>query len=107
MSQRSPWTIPLCLAVLLLGPLSAPGQELRKAGDDSPAAQSTPDDVHVAPVVVDGETLFSVRGVTAVLSEFENPSPSEAVAALHARVGEFADNGMLTDDLCMLAARID
>jgi serine phosphatase RsbU (regulator of sigma subunit) len=52
-------------------------------------------------------TFFGLRGVTTVLSEFENPSPSEAVAALHARVGEFADNGMLTDDLCMLAARID
>jgi serine phosphatase RsbU (regulator of sigma subunit) len=52
-------------------------------------------------------TFFGLRGVTAVLSEFENPSPSEAVAALHARVSEFADNGMLTDDLCMLAARID
>ncbi|HEX5923328.1 MAG TPA: hypothetical protein VFY45_05820 [Baekduia sp.] len=42
-----------------------------------------------------------------MLSEFENPSPSEAVAALHARVGEFADNGTLADDLCLLAARID
>ena len=52
-------------------------------------------------------TFFGLRGVTAVLSEFENPSPSEAVAALHARVGEFADNGTLADDLCLLAARID
>ena len=52
-------------------------------------------------------TFFGLRGVTAVLSEFENPSPSEAVAALRARVSEFADNDRLTDDLCMLAARID
>jgi hypothetical protein len=41
-----------------------------------------------------------------VLGELENPSPSEAVAILRARVAEFAD-GALTDDLCMLAARID
>ena len=40
-------------------------------------------------------------------ASFENPAPSEAVAALRARVGEFADNGTLTDDLCMLAARIE
>ena len=34
-----------------------------------------------------------------------DPSPSEAVAMLRTRVGEFAA-GSLTDDLCMLAARI-
>jgi serine phosphatase RsbU (regulator of sigma subunit) len=52
-------------------------------------------------------TFFGLRGVTAVLGELENPSASEAVAALRARVGQFADDGTLTDDLCMLAARID
>jgi small-conductance mechanosensitive channel len=65
MSQRFQWTIPLCLAILLGVPLSAPGQDTRKAGDNSTATESALDDVHVAPVVVDGETLFSVRGVTA------------------------------------------
>jgi serine phosphatase RsbU (regulator of sigma subunit) len=53
----------------------------------------------------DGE-LFGVEGVRAGLGELENPSPSEAVAILRARVAEFAE-GALTDDLCMLAARID
>ena len=53
----------------------------------------------------DGE-LFGVEGVGAVLGELQNPSPSEAVAILRARVAEFA-YGNLTDDLCMLAARID
>jgi serine phosphatase RsbU (regulator of sigma subunit) len=53
----------------------------------------------------DGE-LFGVEGVTAVLGELQNPSPSEAVDILRARVAEFAD-GNLTDDLSMLAARID
>jgi serine phosphatase RsbU (regulator of sigma subunit) len=51
-------------------------------------------------------TFFGLQGVTAVLSELDNPAPSGAVAALRARIGEFADNGMLTDDLCLLAARI-
>jgi serine phosphatase RsbU (regulator of sigma subunit) len=53
----------------------------------------------------DGE-LFGVEGVGAVLGELQNPSPSEAVAILRGRVAEFA-YGNLTDDLCMLAARID
>lgn len=53
----------------------------------------------------DGE-LFGVEGVSDVLGGLQNPSPSEAVAILRARVAEFA-YGSLTDDLCMLAARID
>jgi serine phosphatase RsbU (regulator of sigma subunit) len=50
--------------------------------------------------------FFGLEGVTAVLSELENPSAQEAVATLRARVGEFADDDTLTDDLCMLAASI-
>ena len=53
----------------------------------------------------DGE-FFGLEGVSAVLDELQNPSPSEAVAILRTRVAEFA-YGNLTDDLCMLAARID
>jgi serine phosphatase RsbU (regulator of sigma subunit) len=50
--------------------------------------------------------LFGLDGVSAVLSELQNPSPSEALALLRERVAEFADH-LLTDDLCMLAACID
>jgi hypothetical protein len=50
--------------------------------------------------------LFGLEGVSAVLGELQNPSPSEAVAILRARVAEFA-GGALTDDLCMLAASIN
>jgi len=53
-----------------------------------------------------GGEFFGLEGVSAVLAELHNPSASEAVAALRARVGAFADD-MLDDDLCMLAARID
>ena len=49
--------------------------------------------------------LFGLEGVSAVLGELDDPSPSEAVAHLRARVAEYAA-GLLTDDLCMLAARI-
>ena len=35
--------------------------------------------------------LFGLEGVSAVLGELEDPSPSEAVASLRARVAEFAD----------------
>ena len=50
-------------------------------------------------------TFFGLEGVSAALGELRNPSPSEAVAILRARVAEFAF-GNLTDDLCLRAARI-
>ncbi len=49
--------------------------------------------------------LFGLEGVAAALGELDDPSPSEAVAILRARVAEYAA-GRLSDDLCMLAARI-
>ena len=52
-----------------------------------------------------GDELFGIEGVRAVLSELEHPSPSDAIAVVRARVADFA-YGTLTDDLCMLAARI-
>ncbi len=52
----------------------------------------------------DGE-MFGVSGVSAVLGGLQEPSPKEAIAVLRARVADFA-YGTLTDDLCLLAARI-
>jgi serine phosphatase RsbU (regulator of sigma subunit) len=49
--------------------------------------------------------LFGLEGVSSVLRGLHDPSPKEAIAVLRARVAEFA-YGTLTDDLCMLAARI-
>jgi serine phosphatase RsbU (regulator of sigma subunit) len=49
---------------------------------------------------------FGQEGISAVLGELHNPSASEVVALLRARVAEFSGD-MLTDDLCMLAAHID
>jgi len=49
---------------------------------------------------------FGLDGVSAVLGELLDPAPREAVAILRSRVAEFA-HGALSDDLCMLAARID
>ena len=51
------------------------------------------------------EEFFGLERVSAVLGELQSPSPSEALAILRARVADFA-YGTLTDDLCMLAARI-
>jgi serine phosphatase RsbU (regulator of sigma subunit) len=51
-------------------------------------------------------SFFGLDGVIAVLGELENPSATEAVSALRARVAEFADDGSMADDLCMLAASI-
>ena len=50
--------------------------------------------------------LFGLDGVGAALDGLRRPSPSEAIAILRARVSEFA-YGALTDDLCLLAARIN
>ena len=49
--------------------------------------------------------LFGLDGVRAALGGLQEPSPTEAVAVLRTRVADFA-YGNLTDDLCMLAARI-
>jgi sigma-B regulation protein RsbU (phosphoserine phosphatase) len=51
------------------------------------------------------DALFGLDGVSAALGGLHQPSASEAVAVLRARVADFA-YGTLTDDLCLLAARI-
>ena len=52
-----------------------------------------------------GTEFFGLEGVSAALGELQDPSASEVVATLRARVGEFSGDS-LSDDLCMLAARI-
>ena len=49
--------------------------------------------------------MFGLNGVSAVLGRLHKPAPTEAVAVLRARAADFA-YGTLTDDLCLLAARI-
>jgi serine phosphatase RsbU (regulator of sigma subunit) len=49
--------------------------------------------------------LFGLDAVSAVLAGLHTPSPTDAVAILRARVADFA-YGTLTDDLCLLAARV-
>lgn len=51
------------------------------------------------------DELFGLEGVRVALNGLERPSPSDAIAVVRARVADFA-YGTLTDDLCMLAARI-
>jgi serine phosphatase RsbU (regulator of sigma subunit) len=53
-----------------------------------------------------GKDMFGVDAASATLAELRKPSPSEAIGVLRARVAEFAYGG-LTDDLCLLAARIE
>ena len=52
-----------------------------------------------------GGEMFGIEAVSDALSELRTPSPSQAIAVLRARVAEFAYGG-LTDDLCLLAARV-
>jgi serine phosphatase RsbU (regulator of sigma subunit) len=49
---------------------------------------------------------FGLDGVSAALGDLHRPSPTEAVAVLRARLADFA-YGTLTDDLCLLAVRIN
>jgi serine phosphatase RsbU (regulator of sigma subunit) len=52
----------------------------------------------------DGE-LFGLDRVSAALAGLRRPSPGQAIAVLRSRAADFA-YGTLTDDLCLLAARI-
>jgi serine phosphatase RsbU (regulator of sigma subunit) len=52
-----------------------------------------------------GRQLFGLDGATAALEGLDTPSPTEAIGVLRARAAEFA-HGILTDDICLLAARI-
>jgi serine phosphatase RsbU (regulator of sigma subunit) len=52
-----------------------------------------------------GDELFGIKGVRAALNQLEHPSPREALAVIRARLADIT-YGTLTDDLCMLAARI-
>jgi phosphoserine phosphatase RsbU/P len=50
--------------------------------------------------------FFGLDRVNATLIQMADPTPSHAVDTLRTRVTEFADGG-LSDDLCLLAARVD
>ncbi len=52
----------------------------------------------------DGQ-LFGLEAVVSALGGLQRPSAAEAIAVLRARVADFAF-GALTDDLCLLAARM-
>jgi sigma-B regulation protein RsbU (phosphoserine phosphatase) len=52
-----------------------------------------------------GGQLFGLEGASAALGDLDKPSPAEAIGVLRARSSEFA-RGLLTDDICLLAARI-
>jgi serine phosphatase RsbU (regulator of sigma subunit) len=53
-----------------------------------------------------GGKFFGLDGVRAALGGLQQPSPTEAVETLRARVADFATDA-LTDDLCLLAARFN
>jgi hypothetical protein len=67
MQHFSLYLLSLTLALVLNEP--ALGQEASKSGDAPGGNQDTDDEVRLAQVVIDGETLFSVRGVTAFPAE--------------------------------------
>ena len=52
-----------------------------------------------------GGQLWGLEGATAALEDLDEPTPTEAIGVLRERSSAFA-NGVLTDDICLLAARI-
>jgi serine phosphatase RsbU (regulator of sigma subunit) len=52
-----------------------------------------------------GGQLFGLEAASAALGDLDKPSPTEAIDVLRARSAEFAQ-GILTHDICLLAARI-
>lgn len=52
------------------------------------------------------KAFFGLERVTSAIAELRDPTPSQAVGVLSRRVTAFADGG-LSDDLCLLAARVE
>src|SRR5690242_15766705 len=74
--------IRLCVLLLFINFLLT-GQDARNA-NASRSSEGTNADVPVAPVVIDGETLFSVRGVTAYPAERRAEEIQDRVRAVAA-----------------------
>jgi serine phosphatase RsbU (regulator of sigma subunit) len=95
--------------------LAAPVQGLPLGIDEDPAyAEGSLRSEHPDGVLLytDGLTearrsgaFFGLDRVSSALNELADPSPDEVVSLLRSRVSEFA-RGPLSDDLCLLAARI-
>ena len=83
--MRTPSTLVIALAALLAA-VPASGQDT--------AATAAPDSVAVAPVVIDGEVLFSLRGVSAFPAE-------RRAAELAGRIRALADGGLATSALTL------
>jgi small-conductance mechanosensitive channel len=62
--RNASWMLTLGLALALAGTSSVLGQDSNSGGAGSPAPAAN-SEARLAPVVLDGETLFSIRGVTA------------------------------------------
>src|SRR5262245_4626850 len=64
MPHRPTWIVALCFAMFLAVAAPVAAQDRNPAGHERPPVEET--EVRVAPIVIDGETLFSVRGITAL-----------------------------------------
>src|SRR5262245_59908979 len=83
--RRFPLCIPWLVLALALGRgAQALGQDVKKGGNALEASQDVDREVRLAQVVVDGETLFSVRGVTAYPAERRARDIANRIRALAA-----------------------
>jgi len=95
----------------LLAPRQGPPLGMRGEPDYVEGATRY-EDPHGVLLYTDGLTearrdgrMFGLEGVSAALSSLQDATPREAIDVLRARVAEYS-HGTLTDDLCLLAARV-
>ena len=97
MPHRPSWIAALCFAIVLGVAPPADGQDTSPAGRGRPADQEETE-VRLAPIVIDGETLFSVRGITAL--------PAERRARdIQSRIRDVARNRKIAPDTLTLQDR--
>ncbi len=82
--NRHAASLPLLCAILILAVANAAGQEPTASAPAEPTAEEVGGAVDTAPVVLDGTTLFSVRGVTAYPAERRAREISDRIRALAA-----------------------
>ena len=82
MSIPTPYKYPgmfLLVLILVAVPWTATAQETQAPGENIQAEQVAPDMVPTAPVLLDGQVLFQLRGVSAYPAEVRAQKTSERI----------------------------
>lgn len=82
MPEIPPWIPRLAVLLVLNGILPVFGQDAGDAPSESRQSKDAENEIRLAPVVIDGESLFSVRGVTAHPAELRASQIADRIRAL-------------------------